>query len=246
MDPWVLSASEWQLWTSDSRAVIPNGSTLGPRERASVRIRKQRDRFGGCSGVLIDDTHVLTAAHCVNGLLPFNFTVALGDEAYAGTAGQVRSVSAIHLDGSWNGKVRTDFAILEIPSPFSASYDTMVLADWSNDDIENSRASSIGYPAYTGGSACINNPGWIFKESDGVILDATTHISGRGIVKTRLDATERQSGSPMYACPGGTGPECTGSETAYVFGIMTKIATGNDLRGPKVPGYLRDWALGII
>jgi len=109
-------------------------------------------------------------------------------------------------------------------------------------------ANTFGYPASTQGALCTLDPSFLFEEPGADLLDMTTHISGRGIIKTRLDGTEGQSGSPVFACPDAP---CSGNDSPLVYGILAQLGQTNsgtpiDVRGPKTPGTLRTWALGIL
>jgi len=76
-----------------------------------------------CTGTLIDRNSVLTAAHCVVGTSPQPLRIVLGRTVLSKSdQGQERSVSAIFIDPSYNGKRSDayDAAVLELNDSVSA------------------------------------------------------------------------------------------------------------------------------
>lgn len=73
-----------------------------------------------CSGVLIDDTWILTAAHCVKGRTAGEIEVAVGIYDLSNFAGPRIPVKSIHIHPQYNSTQLTkDIALIELSQPSS-------------------------------------------------------------------------------------------------------------------------------
>jgi len=240
---------DWSLWNGDGRTV-----SAFPVATARQRTTPFLVGFGpnpdGCSGVLIASHYILTAAHCVTDD-DGNPLTDLGEAQIGSVAGFNQTIDAdrIHLDfNRWNGKVRTDYALVELEST-AAAYGVMLLSQQLDSNLETlNNAYHLGYPSTKDGSSCTQVPSGRTQLSIAGVNKVRSHTSGRGTVWPYFDTGKGASGGPFYYCPGGSLWDwCENGDTGYVFGLLAgaKESTG-EVHGARVRGRLRDWALGVI
>ncbi|CAF1109466.1 unnamed protein product [Rotaria sordida] len=93
-----------------------------------VSIRLNTSPHHYCGGTIVNDSYILTAAHCVDGLFPSNLSVRAGVYNHSSTMGYDRRVDRIVIHPNWIASDRTyrnDIALLHI-------YPPLMLDGWIN------------------------------------------------------------------------------------------------------------------
>lgn len=239
------------IWDADSR--VESLNPLTPRQSKGVRIQIGE---GWCSGVMVDDLWVLTAAHCVKDQ-PVDDMVVCTHGNYQSPTSCSHVVTSV-VQWKWNettNKMKHDYAVIKLNDPLGVGW--MPISQASNSTLEQHTSHNTGYPGHFKGPNCSSTyktpvqstyiipttPFLNFKDlnaseqnySTGQLFNATTNL-----VKTRVDLASGHSGGPFYYYPHG----CCGSHyiTGVVSGYVNPFLGLKYNGGPKGP-KIRNWVI---
>lgn len=235
---------------------IVGGQDADPNEwpwLAAIMYRRSRKSF--CGATLISDTHVITAAHCVDKFKSADLRVRVGEYSFeheGETADETFKVASMKIHKDWQDKTfENDIAILKLDGTAtrSASVSPICLPS-AHEQFTDKRARVIGWGAtsFAGASSSV------LQEVE-VRVWNNKHCAknyaemGRMVLKTMLCAAEKKKDS----CQGDSGGplNCLNPETKS-WELCGIVSWGAECADPDLPGvYTRvtkylSWIKNVI
>jgi len=238
------------LWDGDSRLAL-NPLNYTRRQQAAVNVSSTM--LSGsymiqklCSGVIVAQNRILTAAHCVNDdenhLVPASSVNVCQDKNRDGvTRRECLTASGIDVPDSYSGgdgKGRgsdpgDDWAIIEVSGAWISPVEEMSLSSASDDTImQLTNVHNLSFPRFAPG--CESNSLTLYHNQE---FEPVASVSNKK-VRLKVDASKGQSGSPIYYCPEGNNNVCGSGEKGFVIAVLSGWkAAEKRVVGPKVSKF---------
>ncbi|KAK4288598.1 hypothetical protein Pmani_038384 [Petrolisthes manimaculis] len=207
--------------------------------QAAILQRKDGDLMYVCGAALIDDRHVLTAAHCIQGLNPADLKIRLGEWDVSGQTEffnhvETRVAGVYHHPDFYSGNLNNDIAIIRLEAQVdfqSNPHITPVCLPSEDTDYtgQRCRATGWGKDAFGEGGQFSH----VLKEVEVPVVggfECQNHLR-----QTRLGATFTLHQGNM--CAGGE----AGKDTCKGDGGGPLVCEGSS--GPELAGLV-SWGIG--
>lgn len=216
----VFVGPETHLWSGESRVAV---TSPDPRQETAVQLNvtPATGRPWSCSGVILTQRFILTAAHCVvtsngNTMPPTRVQICRND--ISGCLGAAFIDVPDSYSGGWNPA--DDWAVVELTSTWTGA------GFPAAKDMDLSRASdgvldaltavhNIGFPGFA--PRCASNTTGLFFNRETEPLAATYARK----LRLKIDSTGGHSGGPYYYCPKLDDNVCAAGEKGFVIGVVS-------------------------
>ncbi|MCB9717103.1 MAG: trypsin-like peptidase domain-containing protein [Myxococcales bacterium] len=237
-----LNPNELHLWEGESRDEIFSGHTA--RQQTAVKVRVNGSVV--CSGVILRQDQVLTAAHCVSD--DSNNPIAVGtvdvcrDDIAACIDADDIDFSASYGGGSGSGggtDFADDWAIIELEQTWSAAgfgtAEDMDLSSASDSVLANlTKVHNLAFPQFLPGCTLSSGNTLIHNLENEPIAS----IQNKRL-RLKIDGSAGHSGSPVYYCPAGDDDVCASGDIGFVIAVFAGWNTGDNRHvGPKASSFI--------
>ncbi len=164
--------SQHSIWDNEDRVATSYGFRA---QRANVYIELKalvngQSVWGGqCSGTMVADDYLVTAAHCLidqNGNLPhpeFIVVCARGNDASEGVNAQCTLADSYVINPGYNVggsgfQPNQDYAVVRLPQAIVGANDTMGLSSASPSTWENFYTRNVAFPGFIPGFVPVSTP----------------------------------------------------------------------------------------